>query len=243
MNYIFKNGLFLFFRIIIVSIMSIIVTVSISVLATAAFTKTTGYKAFVYDDNNKLIDEYTYNYSDGDDKQIEEFESEGYKVNKSYFRTELKGKGYIINQTASQAISVIFLFVFIYNMLFKLGNSDLNLVRTGHKTEDKLKGFKIGIIAVIPAFVLFLIILICGLGVKPDMPIALFTLPNFYVYQILRCISGNVANAGDLNILQYILMFISVFIIPLISHLSYTLGYRDIFVIEKIIYKNNKGKR
>ncbi len=243
MKEISKNGLFMFLRMFIVVIMCAIVTVSISFLCTAAFTHNKGYRAFVYDDKNVKVDEYTYYYADGDDTKEAEYNSLGYTVNKSYERTELKGKGYVIYNVSCQIIGIIITFVFIYNAMFNLGNKDLNLVRTGHKTEDKLKGLKIGLIASIPNFILFFAVLICGLGVNKSLPIALFTLPNFHVYQFLRLIAGKATLAGELAIYKYALMFLVTLVVPAISHISYTLGYKDVFVIEKIVYKNTKKKR
>lgn len=240
MKEIVKNGTFLFLRVLIVTIMSLIVTVSIGVLMTAAFTENVGYTAYVYDENGKQIDEYSYKMSDGADKKYEEYDAKGYEIKKVNERSELKGTGEVLNIVLSQGISFIILWVFTYNKLFSLGNSDQNLVRYKHKTEDKLKGLKIGLVSVIPSLVLFIVIVICALGANKSMTVSLYTLPNFYLFGILRIINGGAVKAGDIAVWRYILIFLTLGIVPLISHLSYTLGYKDIFLMEKLMYKSKK---
>lgn len=240
MKEIIKNGLFLYLRTIVVLIMSLFVTVSIGVLATAAFTENIGYTAYVTDDSGKEIDKYHFEAKDGEDKLFEEYSAKGYKINKVTERSKLEGKGAIVSNVSSQTISLLMLFIFIHNKIFSIGNSDGNLVRFKHKTEDKLKGLKMGLVAIVPNIILFIVCVVMALGVNKNMTVSLYTLPNFYLFQIIRAIIGKVTVLGNLSLWQFALLFLTIFIVPIISCVSYILGYKDILISEKLTYKKKK---
>lgn len=240
MKEILKSGTFLFLRLIAVAVMCLIVTVSIGMLAIAAFTENIGYTAYVTDKDNNEIAKYSYKFADGEDKLYDEYISKGYNVNKVNERSKLEGKGNILSNVLSQSISLIMLFAFIHNGLFKIGNSDCNLVRFKHKEEDKYKGLKIGFVSMIPYFVLFAVCLIFAFGVNKNMTVSILTLPMFYVFQILRAIIGNVTVLGDLSSWQFLLIFATLFIVPICAEVSYLLGYKDILIFEKLTYKKKK---
>ena len=97
MNEILKSGTFLFLRLIAVSVMCLIVTVSIGMLAIAAFTENIGYTAYVTDKDKNEIAKYSYKFADGEDKLYDEYISKGYNVNKVNERSKLEGKGNILS--------------------------------------------------------------------------------------------------------------------------------------------------
>lgn len=240
MNETLKSGIFLFLRVLVVDIMCIIVTVSVGVLAMAVFTENIGYTAYVTDKDGKEIAEYHFNLADGEDSLYNDYTSQGYNVKKVTERSQLKGKGYILSNVISQTISLIMLFVFVHNSMFTIGNRDGNLVKFNHKSEDKLWGFKAGLIAMIPFVVLFLACIVFALGLNKDMTVSLFTLPMFYVFQILRVIIGDITTLGALSVWQFVLMFALLFVVPLFSFAAYLLGYKDILIFEKLTYKKKK---
>lgn len=240
MKDVFKNGGLLFIRLLIVAVMSLIVTVSIGVISIAAFTDNIGYTAYVTDKDGKKIDTYYFSTADGTDKKYDEYTEKGYSVQKMNERSKLTGKGAIVNAVSSQAISLIILTVFVYNKLFPLGNSDGNLVRFGHKKEDKLYGLKIGLVAIIPSVILFLVAVVFAVGVNKNVTVSLFTLPHFYLFQIEKAIIGGKTVLGELSAVQFILLFISLAVVPLLSFISYFLGYKDILLFEKLTYKKKK---
>ena len=106
--------------------------------------------------------------------------------------------------------------------------------------EDKYKGLKIGFVSMIPYFVLFAVCLIFAFGANKDMTVSILTLPMFYVFQILRAIIGNVTVLGDLSVWQFLLIFATLFIVPICAEVSYLLGYKDILIFEKLTYKKKK---
>ena len=63
---------------------------------------------------------------------------------------------------------------------------------------------------------------------------------NGYAFGFIDLILGATHNAGGLNIIQILLLFILLFIPASVCEIAYILGYKDISVMEKIVFKNNK---
>ena len=101
----FKTGAKLFLKLIVVNIMCFFVVMSFSVLATAAFTKNVGYKAYgTSSDSSEPQELYTHYYADGDDTKKAEYEGRGFTVSESKIRSEMTRGG----TAAFLAVSQIF---------------------------------------------------------------------------------------------------------------------------------------
>ena len=237
----FKNGLSLFGRLLVVGIMCFFVCISIDVLCTAAFTEKAGYEAYGYKDGDKEKQKlYTYYYKDGDDTKKVQYEKEGYTVETTTFRSAMSKKGNRVFLISSQIICTVILAAFVYPSIWQLGTKDSNLVRFKHKREDIFKGLKIGFIGSVPAFILTAALIVCSLGTFKSLPIALYRFLNCYNFSFIEWIAAGKVTAGELNILQYVLLVIIQLIVPAVAFGAYLLGYKDISLSEKLIYKKNK---
>lgn len=240
MKEIVKPALGMFVRQIIVTFMNIFVCISFMVLCTAGFTKVIGYDAYVYEkDGTEPIEQYTYYSADGEDTKKAEFEEKGYTVTTSEKRSTMSKSGNAVYYSITQIIALLLMTGFIYPNLWSLGAKDSNLVKFKHKNEDKLRGFKIGLIAAIPPIVLMLVIFILGRNI---FNVALFALIFANFYSFIELISGSAIMLSDLAVWQMVLMVLIIFIAPAIAGGAYLLGYKDISISEKIIYKKNKEK-
>ncbi len=234
----FKSGLKLSGSIIVAAVLSFFLCISINVICTALLTQYTGYDAYGYTDQDeeaKLL--YTHNYADGDDTQKAEYEKQGYKIIEHKNRSTLSGSKKTVFLVTTQVLSLIIVFSFASSSVYKQGFKDSNLVRIGHIKKDKLKGFKIGLTANIPFFALYAVILALALGVAPQFRTVWYAFLNSHYYSIIIWISGSADTLSKLGLWQMILLFALQFTIPLISGVAYMLGFKEINVFEKIIYK------
>lgn len=228
----------LFLRMIIVNIMCFFIVISFSVLATAAFTKNIGYKAYgTTSDSSESTELYTYYYADGDDTQKSTFEEQGYKVVTSSIRSGLSKSGNAVFLTVSQIFCLLLTIAFIYPNLWQSGTRDSNLVKFKHKQEDKLKGFKIGLIAAIPFFLFWAFLLAARLGLSPNFPPALYKFLNASFYSVIQLAVGGAVKAGELAVWRILILLLPVAALPLIGWISYLLGYKNISIGEKLVYK------
>lgn len=231
-----KDGLKLFLKIIIVNIMCFFVVMSFNVLITAVATKNIGYTAFgTTSDSSEVSELYTYYYEDGEDTKKTEYTEQGYNVTERSIRSKMSAGGNAAFLIISQIFCIMILFSFIYPNIWHIGTADSNLVRFKHKAEDKLKGVKIGLIAVIP-FYLFLIFVAAAKFVLPSFPMVLYKFLNSAFYSFIDILCG-ASTAGELAVWRLVLLFVLPVIIPVISGTAYLLGYKNISLGEKFIYK------
>ncbi len=248
---IFKSGAKLWGTLIIAVMISFFLSASINVICTALFTKTIGYTAHVYtEESDELVDswEYIYNDPDGDgkdngtDEKKAKYEEENYIVQITSKPSTLSGMGKGLYLIISQVLSFVLIISFASSGVYKQGFKDANLVRTGHMSYDKLKGFKIGLIGNIPFFVLFGLLVVFALGVAPKFFMTWYAHLNSYFYSIIYWISGNNSKitVSELNVVQYILLFLVQFIVPVICSIAYIMGYKGINLREKVVYKKGE---
>ena len=76
--------------------------------------------------------------------------------------------------------------------------------------------------------------------ITAKLPIAIFTFSNCYAYEIIFSITNGAVNWADVQWWQALVYFAVLMIIPIIALVSYIIGYKDISLAEKLVYKNNK---
>ena len=229
--------------IIIAAIISFFLCISVLNICSAMFTSEIGYDAFVYENETaeNTIAKYTYYYTDkngdgvdeGKDTQKQEYEDKGYVVVTAKIRTELKGSGKAIFYGATQILSAIMVVAFASSGAYKQGFKDSNLVKIGHAKKDNLKGFKIGLIANIPFFILFVVAIVKASVFRAT----LYAFLNSHYYAFVMTIIGGKANLADVGAVQYVLLGLLQLIVPIISGFAYILGLKEINLGEKIVYK------
>lgn len=243
MKEIFKMGLSLFGKIIIINFMCFFLVISLSVLSNAVFTEDIGYNAFgTKEGSEESVQLYSYYYKDGEDTQKQKYEDEGYTVTTSTIRSTISKTGNTVFLTVTQLFNIILLAGMIYPALWQRGTKDSNLVHFKHQPEDKLKGLKCGIIAAIPSVLLLLVLTaVKSSAAVSAFPAALLNMLLASTYSVNTLISGSAATLGELSILKMLLYLLLQLLVPAIAYVSYLLGYKNISLGEKFVYKKNKG--
>lgn len=243
MKEIFKMGLSLFGKIIIINFMCFFLVISLSVLINAAFTKDIGYTAFGVKEGSEQSEKlYDYYYDSGEDTQKEQYEAEGYSITTSKIRSAVSKTGNAVFLTLTQLFNIVLLACMIYPSLWQRGTKDSNLVHFKHQPEDKLKGLKCGIIAVVPSVVLLLVLtFLKSTATVSAFPSALLNMLFASTYSFNTLVSGGAATLGELSILKMCIYILLQLLVPAIAYVAYLLGYKNISLGEKFIYKKNKA--
>ena len=189
------------------------------------------------EENPQSVELYEYYYSDGEDVKFAEFEQQGYKITKANIRSLLSGGDRIAFLLVSQAINLVLLITIIYGNVWQMANNDSNMIRYKHKEEDKLKGLKIGALAVSPYILLLLVLSFTKFNV------GLFKVINSAFYGFIDLICSNALTFDNLSIFKIILIFLMLLIVPIVTHIIYMLGYKDISIGDKILYNHYKKKK
>lgn len=139
-----------------------------------------------------------------------------------------------------QLLTGTMLVVLVYATVWTVGDKDANMVAFGHKAEDKWRGFKIGCLATVPAAVLYVAYVIICL-VLPDQADAYTAIYSWFNTPYMPLM--NAVNAIPSRLWETVLMIFPLFVVPAVSAAAYALGYRQISVSEKLLYKNGKKKK
>ena len=226
-------------RYIVTALITFFVYLSISVIFVGLFYQSTGYTVYKIVDE-KPVELYRYSYSEGEDLKYAEYEKEGLELQKVETPSELSGTPKLITNLLTQIIGLVILFAFIHNAVWKLGDSDRNLVSSGSRASDKLRGLKIGLLANIPIYFSYLIFVFAKIGVLSGNWYALFRFINFPIFTLINLLYGQSTSTAEIIPWLNVGLGVTAFIIlPLFAHISYTLGFKRISIGEAIIYKKN----
>ena len=244
---IFKNGFKLCGSLIIASIISIFLCISMNVIISAMFTSEIGYQAFVYEteESTEPIAKYEYFYTDkdgdgkddGTDVKMQEYEDKDYIVTTVKLRSTLTGTSKAVFLISTQILSMIMVIAFASNSPYKQGFKDSNMVKIGHAKSDLLKGLKIGLIGNIPFFAITILMIVLAVGIAPGFRTVWYAFLSGHFYSLIMWITGGVLTVGEISTMQYVCLALVQFIVPVISCVAYILGFKEINLAEKLVYK------
>ncbi len=254
---ILSKGAKVFLMTIMASIMSFFVVIAFNALGVGMFTEQIGYNAKIYQnadtesetsstskrDESKLIDEYKFYFKDGEDLKKAEYEAEGYEIVEQAILSDVQKGPDMVLGILSQICTLLILVFFLYNELWKIGNKDFESFRLYGKKVSKYQGLYIGLVAVAPMFFFLTFCVVTQKGIMADLPIAINTFLNCYAFEILLAATGGVIKWAEVKLLSVIAFYAVLLIIPIICCISYVIGYKDILLFEKFVYKNNKIKK
>ena len=233
-----KNSLSVLWKVVFANIICIFLILTVSTICTALTTVDIGYQAYgVKEGSTESELLYTYYNKDGEDTKKAEYESQGYTITTVNLSSDMPNAARNTFLVIAQLVGLSTTALFIYPTVWECGNKDSNRVNFGRIKEDKLRGFKIGLAAMLPFFLLFIALIIFALGAYEKFAVILYKFINCYAFGFLDFIIGDAVYVSDLAFWQYPLIFITLFIVPVIAYIAYILGYKDISVIEKIVYK------
>lgn len=220
------------------ALITFFVYLSLTVVATGAFTEVNGYTAYS-EENNEVL--YHYYYADGEDTKLAEYEAQGIKVSTVPLRSEVSGGAKIFTDLTGQLIGGLVLIGFIYSALYKLGDGDANLAQFNHKKLDKLRGFKIGLLAVVPSFAAWLIAVIAKAGVISGSWYSLFRFMSYQTFALVNAIFGQSTSTTDVISWGKLLLGLTVLAVPpIIAQICYMLGYKRINLTSMLFVKKDR---
>lgn len=157
---------------------------------------------------------------------------------REHVRTEMATNTKIAFDIIIQIAMAILFVVFPYSQLWDQGDRDHNSVQFGHMAEDRLRGLKVGLMASIPAAAAFLLLIVLkAVRVFPQyavyyrwLNVCFWSIFNFFI-------PTSVYTLPDVSWAAVPAMLIILAVLPLTAHIGYTLGYRQISVRDKIVYK------
>lgn len=127
-------------------------------------------------------------------------------------------------------VNIIILSMLIYPKSWDEGFRDPNRVKYGHMNKFLYKGFVAGLLADIPFILVYIVFIVCSLTKwNKEIMLLLMYVFNMTFFSLIK----------DLQQMPIALVVI-LLPVPIISGVSYILGYNQIMISRKIIYKKKK---
>ncbi|MDD3692408.1 MAG: hypothetical protein PHX02_00680 [Oscillospiraceae bacterium] len=166
---------------------------------------------------------------------------------KESIRSEFPKGASLALDIVSQLFMLILFVSMIYTKLWERGDKDSNRVQYKHMVEDKLRGLKIGLVAAIPSFAFYLILVLSKLKIVAPEFFFIYRFLNITFIPLISRMAGAVLTADNIPWLSLFGIFMTLLVLPITSYAAYVLGYKNISLSEKIIYvdpnKRNKRRR
>lgn len=224
-------------RYVVTALITFFIYISVTVIFVGLFYQSSGYTVYKIE-NEKPVELYRYYYSEGEDTKYSEYEQQGLELQKVETPTELKGTPKLVADALTQVAGLVVLFAFVHSAVWKIGDSDRNLIAQGNREIDKLRGIKIGLLANVPLYVSYLVFLVAKSGLISGEWYALFRFINFPVFTIINLLYGQSTSTADvIPWFNVICGAVILLILPLFAHIAYTLGLKRISITERLVYK------
>ncbi|MBE6749712.1 MAG: hypothetical protein E7560_00920 [Ruminococcaceae bacterium] len=236
-----KSSAKLFLRVFVINILCLILVISTNVITTGFFTENIGYTVYGAKDGAEQAEVlYEHKFADGEDLKFEEYEKAGYILTKVNNRSEVSKQGKSIFLIVTQVMTLVLFINFVFSHIWERGNKDSNLAAFGHIKGDKLLGFKTGLAAIIPYAIFYLILSLNVSNIGAKFPLFIIKFLSAAFYSIYELIFDGLMLFGELKVLQIVSMFATLLIVPIITGLAYYLGYKDISIAQKLMYKKER---
>ncbi len=147
----------------------------------------------------------------------------------------------IVN-TIALIVELVIYAATVFTPVWDRGYKDSNAVTYHHKQENLFTGVLIGLIASIPAFLGYLVLIAeKAVGFFSALP-AWYRIVNMTFYPLLSWFFGAAATEGSAVLSWSAVMYsaLPLLVLPLVCGVAYVLGYKGISVHEKLVYKQKK---
>ena len=137
-----------------------------------------------------------------------------------------------------QVILILMFTVSIYLPFWEYGDKDNNLVNFNRKTKDMTHGLKIATIIVIPYLIASVFLLLYKLGVQ-SWTLLVYRIVNVQFIYIVDYFV-NISDISQTSWWSVILCMILPLYTLIVAETAYILGYKQISLKEKLVYKTKK---
>ena len=187
-------------------------------------------------ESEEPIEEYAHYYENGEDTKKTDYEKKGYVVVTRDITGGLIGTPAIVSNTISQIISLVFFIIIVPRVLYKEGIADINRVACSRTYEDKFRGLKAGLPLALIQFISWVLLVLSKLGVF-KLGFTIYNFVNYHLYGYQKLIFSGIDSVKDIPVWALALALVPVVLTLLVCFITYLLGYKDINLYEKLVYK------
>lgn len=216
---------------------------SITFIAVGMTVSPEGYRVLYSEDEVNFETVYEYRYTGSEPKDWVDEKLNEYMDKEGYYKETIPGQlsstAKLVVSWISQIFSVVTFGAFIYIVNWNAGNAAADKNELGGAAIDKNRGFKAGLLSVIPFAATYLLLVIEKLTGLIPFAVTLFEIANFNCFALVQMmITGG---ADTISYLELVCLAAVLLPLPLIAGVAYRLGVRHIIIKEKIVYQNDKS--
>lgn len=227
-----------FLRLVLATVLCAIVYLSMMTIGIGmdAFSQVVGYQLYEEKDNGQIVCIETHTYKAGE-KHITKADIED---NQSLTETrDFLPNVKTVFQIVSQVFMLIILAIFPYHIMWEFGNRDDTNVRYKGQRMDLWRGFRVGLFAMVPYALLWVLLLIAKFGVLPDGYMQAYRLAHFSYMPFLNWVlpAGSLLNTEFWRLFALLPMLLY---IPVVCGISYRLGHKQFSIRERLVFAKKK---
>ena len=215
-------------------------------------------KIFIRDAEGKetvLVDREVADENDTDEEILKQYPTEGdntiqiredeelllqYPVTQGYKENIRSAVDPVMRNLSSSVAQILMLILFLafpYSDMWYLGDSDRNNVQFGHRPEDKWRGAKIGLVASIPAILMWLVLVAGKLaGALPGF-VKWYRWFNVCFWPYMDgVIPSTVMDPAAAPWGGVLAMLVAALLLPVITGVGYLLGYKEFSIRDRLVY-------
>lgn len=155
---------------------------------------------------------------------------------------KLSGTTAIVMNAISLFLQGGLFFVIVYGKQWEFGDKDSNAAQFGHVIGDKWRGLKVGLLAAIPSFVAWLVLVADKVFSFWPYTAAAYRVCQLGLYPVVVWSMGTVVTAttADVSWVGILCAGLPVLYMPVVATVGYYLGYRHIAVWERLVFQRKK---
>ena len=142
----------------------------------------------------------------------------------------------------SSIFTLLIFGLFPYNILWNMGSHDNNYVQLGRMDKDVHFGLKAGAVASIPSAILYVLLVLGKLGVVPGVILKWHRLLNPPFIPYIDAVEMGADSATELSGASLLAVGLILLFVPAVCWIAYYLGYLQISIRDKIVYKKPAKK-
>lgn len=226
-----------FLRVALASVLGAFLFFAVNTISAQWFTEEIGYRVYDLTEDEKFVLTEEVYFTDG--------QSTKPKLEINQRSETIYSEMSAQHKTAVNAVALLLqmalLTWFIYPNLWARGDWDRNAVNFNRKQEDLFGGVKIGLMVAVPGILLYIAFVACHYYGVNMLPV--YNITNILFQPYFALVTGFATSINEIAGAELWLMGLHLLILPVMCGVFYLLGYKQIFVNEKLIYKNNQTKR
>ena len=219
-------------RVLLASVLCAILYFSMLTIATGVFSDVIGYQVY----NVETESGEDFYFADGVSPEDKPESTDKIVV------TDLRKVSAATQKTfdiISQIMMLIVLAIFPYHILWEFGNHDDTKVRYKGQKLDRMRGYRVGSIAAIPFFVLWVLLMLTKFGVMPSGYTLVYRLATIAFMPFVNWATAN-GNLQACSIWQlFVLLLMAVYII-VVCGVSYQMGHQQFSIQEHLVFAHKK---